>query len=353
MGSDDAVFDSAPSRTSLKEKVREFQSHTGSSSRQSSPPPAASDNRRDRRDSTDIPRVDPTTYFRLPDVMVCDTTDSLHAFSNDGTGSARSWQADIAGKAWYFIPASKMDYYGPGSQFVFGTFGDPHEPGPDKYAVKFRNPVTDADAAFQVQMDLKTEYNGGGQLKESSELVMLYVWKQIKAENARHKVLVILTDEAPWPIAEKRFADPLGIRTDGDVYTSDIIKGLKKAGWEIFVILKPYGEETSFSSYYSSRIYEAWRQYLPANRIIRLRDSTRVTDINLAIAATVTGRVDYFYEDLLAKQHDPTGRLEIEKIVPVYEALRDVHGVEVQERHPYPGMKMSGLGEGQPSESLL
>lgn len=339
-----------PSFQEVKDK---FDQHAGRSSRQTqSPLPSAS--RQQTTFGTNSQAHESRPHEdALPLEIVCTNKDGVLVFCNDGTGSARNWLAPVCAKAPYMIPEVLAEYLGSTGEFIFGTFGDMRPSYPDDFAVKFRLPVKTSDEAEKVIFDLKTEFDGGGQRMENSELAALYTLLQIKAVLAKLKVLIIVTDESPYPTAELNDAKKLGIKAHGDVPTKRIFEELKSQGWIVFIIQKPYSDSSNFEDAYSREVSSNWEMYVGKENVIKLRDRDRVTDIVFGVLAWINRKLDYFYEDLLGRQVDETGRPEIEKLIPVYESLRQLHGKEIQDKYPCPGWSDGGLGHGVKSQSLM
>jgi|GEM_PF-2719079 len=305
------------------------------------------------RDHVDPERQSESNKDALPPEIVSQTKDGLFVLSIDGTGSTLTWPAAIFAKMPYTMGEIQTEFLGSTSEVLLGVFGDLRPRSNDAYAVRFRRPVRTAQEAREMLLELKVQFNGGGQYSENSELVAEYVLLQVKAPQATRKVLTIFTDESPYSVAEHEDAKKLGIRAKGDMRTATIFDLLKKDGWDIYIILKPYGDNTTVTDSISRQVYASWEALVGADHIAQLKEKDRMNDVLFGILAQTSGKVDYFYTELLARQVDGAGKPEIEKLIPVYDALEQINGVEAQERHPCPGRPAKGLGRGKKSAPLM
>lgn len=277
---------------------------------------------------------------------------AIAIFWCDVSGSTNKAPNVFFAKVPYYDHEARTEYLGEGCETMFGAVGDISYPEPDKYPLQAR-PFVSGTAMAEAIKELIIEGGGGGQSMESYQLAALYTQRCITAPNATTKVVIFFGDESPYPEATVDQAGQLGIELESNTPTSMIFAALKEDGYQIFFIQKAYGDERMSSST-SRRVYMNWVRLLSTDHVAQLEDTDRVIDVVFGILAQVTDKVDYFYQEIWGRQKDAkTGRPEVEKLVPVFKALRPIHGT-AQLRQDGPGLPLPGdLEHGPKSRPLI
>lgn len=148
------------------------------------------------------------------------------------------------------------------------------------------------------------EGGGGGQAKESYELVMYFYARNCDMKNAETPFLIITGDEG---FRENLFAADLQAKFGGaheNVNSQTIFDELKtKFKGNVFLIHRYY----SSSPDEDSRIVIQWENALGKENVIRLSDDSAIADTMLGLIAIVTGSrtLDEYLEDMKNREQTP------------------------------------------------
>lgn len=285
---------------------------------------------------------------------------ALFAYLGDVTGSMGDSPKDCFAKAEYLQHEIRTEYMGQDTDMLYGAFGDGSPPEPDKYPLQFRHPLKVTLGSEKVRKEIieliTTEQGGGGQHKENSELALLYLLRNVSAPNAKLKICVVVTDEAPYDKANKTLARDIAFVTlKSNKPTAEIIEELIEDGWKIYVIQRPYGRRCGNTmDHDTALINEEWTR-LVGDNIAYLPDINRIVDVIFGILGDATDRYDYFMEEIVERQLKDNGGQA--KIDAAFKALRKIHARHQQEA----GDQTQGSGssklhvklEGKPGKKLL
>jgi hypothetical protein len=293
--------------------------------------------------------------------MIKSTRRFLFALIGDVTGSMGDAPGVYFSKYPYLLHEISTEYMGEDTDMLFGAFGDGNPPGPDEYPLQFR-------PLFQVTLDkteakkrilelITTEHGGGGQTKENSELAALYLLRNVSAPNAEKKVCIIITDESPYDYADKVLARQVAFVDLGqNMQTEDVFAELKKEGWDIYVIQRPYDNGCNETmDLVTARVHAKWASLLGDDYVAYLPDINRVVDVSFGILGDATDKYDYFMREIVDRQlKDDGGQIKIDA---TYKALRGIHlkhlrGDEKKEKNPG-ASKIHKKLDGKPGKKLL
>jgi len=255
-----------------------------------------------------------STTSRAPLIIVCDET-----------GSMGEWPTTIFSKLPYLYNEAHDAYLGPDVEISFGAFGD--ATCGEEYAVQAR-PFADKDDVKKRLTELIIEGGGGGQIMESSELVALYYARNCECPNAEKPIYIFITDEYCWdPISEDR-AEQMGVSIRGSITAKEVFAELNRK-FSVYLIQKPYGDETSEKGHTTSQVRKKWLQHFDESHIALLADPTRVVDVIFGILAAESGKLAYFKKELEERQlKDADGAAKVDA---VYKALHTIHTLAAPE----------------------
>lgn len=268
----------------------------------------------------------------------------------DETGSMDEWPKTMFSKLPY-LELEAQEYLGKDMEISWCAFGDAHN-GED-YPVQAR-PFTKGTDLKPRLMEIVLEKQGGGQLHETSELIALYLAHNVEMPNAIRPIAVLITDEKPWESVSVDMAEEFAyVKTEKTMTAKQIFDALK-AKFAFYVVLKPYNVGSGDDDPTNKEVYNTWAKLVGSDHIAALPDPNRVVDTIFGILAKETGRIEYFRDELEARQlPDKGGRTKVET---VYKSLKTVHAL------PNPGdvgksseghSKTRGLGGGKPTKSLM
>lgn len=272
------------------------------------------------------------------------------AFITDQTGSMGEWPAVMFSKLPY-LELEAQEYLGEDMEVAWCAFGD--VPNGEEYPVQAR-PFTKGTDLKTKLMELVIEGKGGGQIRESSEMIALYLAHNVEMPNAIRPIAIFTTDEKPWEMVSPDMAKEYAyVGIEKSMSAKEIFDALS-AKFSVYVILKPYNIGAGDDDATNRDIHKTWVDILGADRIAALPDPNRVVDVIFGILAKETGRIGYFRDELEQRQlPDKDGK---KKVDTVYKSLKTVHAL------PKPGdtgkstsghSKTSGIGSGKPTKPLM
>jgi len=256
----------------------------------------------------------------VPDKLETKSTCPL-VIACDVTGSMGEWPATIFSKLPYLDHEARTEYLGEDTEISFAAVGDAFA---DQYPLQAR-PFDKGTAMKKRLTELVIEGNGGGSTEESYELAALYYARRTTMPNANRPVMIFIGDESPYSSVSPELAKRLaGVSLQSTLSTEDIFRELKQR-FEVYLIQKPYGHSTFNSNDGTTRrVHNDWAKLLGEDHIAQLPEAGRVVDVIFGILAQVAGRVDYFREELEARQlPDKGGKAKVDT---VYKSLATVHG---------------------------
>ncbi len=251
----------------------------------------------------------------------------------DETGSMLEWPKVMFSKLPY-LEIEGQEYLGKGMEICWAAHGDANYR--ELYPVQAR-PFTKGTALKDRLMEIVIEKGGGAGGEESSELIALYLARNVETPKAIRKPIVIfIGDERPYrritPAMAKKYAH---VTLQADISTQDVFAELREK-FSVYIIRKPYeevvGDRLHATDIESNRI---WAELVGGtDRVAFLPAPERVVDVIFGILAKEVGRVEYFREELEQRQLPDKGGKA--KVATVYRALDTVHKL--------PGPRGSGSG---------
>jgi len=293
--------------------------------------------------------------------MIKSTRRFLFALIGDVTGSMGDAPGVYFSKYPYLLHEISTEYMGEDTDLLFGAFGDGNPPNPDEYPLQFRplfQVTLEKDKAKKKILELiTTEGGGGGQTMENSELAALYLLRNVSAPKAEKKVCIIITDEEPYDYADKVLARRFAfVNLNQDMPTQDIFEELKKDGWDVYVIQRPYSNGCSEKmDYTTAKVHRKWVSLLGDDHVAYLPDINRVVDVSFGILGDATDKYDYFMQEIMDRQLKDTGGQK--KIDATYKALRAIHLKHLEDNKKKKAdpsaSKMHKKIDGKPGKKLL
>lgn len=232
----------------------------------------------------------------------------------DVTGSMGSWPATIFSKLPYLELEGK-EYLGQDMEIGFGAVGDAFS---DEYPLQVRPFSKGLDLKEQLAQ-LVIEGGGGGQYRESYELAALYSLRNFRMPRAINPILIIIGDEGFYDTINKSDGEEHArVLLERRMDTSDLFAELMTK-FSVYLIRKPYNNTGSDEmSSLDKTITSQWESVLGADRICVLPSADRVVDVIFGILARETGRIDYFRDEITARQRP-------EQVDTVMKSLATVH----------------------------
>ncbi len=284
------------------------------------------------------------------------TTESKHplVIDTDFTGSMSGWDATIFSKLPYLEYEIKKEYLGEDAEISFGAICDTK----DTYPLQIRSFAKGAD--MKTTMEELVHAGGGsgpGHHCEAHALAALYRIHNTNMPNRVSKPpYIIITYEMPYGLVTQEEAQSHGKVTIEKSFTADNIFRELRGMYSVYVILKPYFSESLVGDKLppdTEEIFNRWKSLIGADHMALLPDPNRVVDVIFGILAKETNRVEYFRQELEARQlPDMGGR---EKVDTVYRSLRTVHALPAPGAEPFAGghSTTKGMGGGTPRKSLM
>lgn len=256
-----------------------------------------------------------TTHKDLVPETIQVSAEYLLAFMQDLTGSMGEWPGTFFSKCPYLEYEAKV-YLGSNLQFLFTAIEDA---GYDKYPAQITQPAQGAEIKDSLTKLVHERGCGGGNGRESHELLALYFARKVFMPNLKHKpILILLTDEAPYKEVRKDWVKKyLNIDIRANIETKKIFEELKRK-FNVYLIKKPYQHSmVDAMTATDRRIYEEWVDLLGEEKIALLADSNRAVDIVFAILACETDRVEYCIKEFEQRQGQDSDYAEKRRIFDI------------------------------------
>lgn len=225
----------------------------------------------------------------IQDNIATDATSALIVVT-DVTGSMDDWPGAIFGK----LPLLDMEgqnYLGADGEISFWAVGDAYS---DKYPLQTTN-FANRQALTDSLKQLIIEKGGGGQAMETYELAALYALHNVETPEVIGKpVIVFIADESPYANISVDIAKAAKVTLEREVTTEQVFEDLMKR-YEVFLIYKEYDSSHSTK--------KRWVELIGSDRIAILNQAERVVDVLFGLLARVTGREEYFEEELKGRQN--------------------------------------------------
>lgn len=129
---------------------------------------------------------------------------------------------------------------------------------------------------------LVLEGNGGGQRKESYELMAYYLYKNTKFAPGSKPIIFFIGDEMPYPTVNKAQAEEFGIEClEGGIEPFGLLR--EKADDNVFMLLNKYCGRR-----FESDITSRWQKLLAPEHVIKIREEKSIVDLMLGIISMVS-----------------------------------------------------------------
>lgn len=235
----------------------------------------------------------------------------------DQTGSMLTWPATFRSKAPYVSHEIRTEYLDPDSDISVMAFGDARNH--ERFPVQARE-FTRGEAALTEKLkELVYVKQGGGSAHETSELVALYICRNVRTPNVVMKPLVIfITDEMPYDSVTPKMAKKAArVKIDQTILTNAIFSELRRK-CEVYVILKTYQQANK-----RQEIFNRWAELVGEDHIAVMPDAPRIeercVDVTFGILGHYSNKVAYFRSEIEERQTP-------QQVAVVYEALRPIIG---------------------------
>lgn len=251
---------------------------------------------------------------KVPEELSTDA-EFVIGFGFDGSGSMGKWPSVIYGKLPFFTHEVKC-YAGEDTAISFGLFVDLRMK--DSYPVQFTQftKVTSRDVERRLEELVIDEDTGGGNMHESSELLLLKYARGVRAPKALRKVLILITDEKPYPDVLRSDAEYVKVDLPGNLDTEKLMQEIH-ANWSLYLILKPY--DGSFEHPKARDVLKTWKKYVPDSRISLLDNENDVMNTVLGLLAHEVDMVEEFRAEIQQRQADNP-----KSIATVYRSLENI-----------------------------
>lgn len=194
----------------------------------------------------------------------------------DGTGSMGNDAYIIYDKMPMFYGQILMQGYLEDPAISFGVVGDAYSDQAPIQVCDFEQ-GTELDGWLQ---KLWIEHNGGGQSRESYDLMAYYYANHCKLENSVLPFFFFIGDEGYYPQTEGKF---ISNHIVGKAKTVDAKESFKRLNqmFNVFLIHKPYATD-------DDKILDQWATVVNRERILVMEDSKAIVDVMLGAIAILS-----------------------------------------------------------------
>lgn len=238
----------------------------------------------------------------------------------DVTGSMRGWPDTIFSKLPYLDHEVRTEYLGEDAEISFGAISDTG----DSYPLQIQ--------PFSRRTDMKdclsklVVTNGGsgpGNCCEAYAVAALYDCNNVRfPPKARKPPYIIIGDEMPYDVVTRSDAQNYAkVEMEESRRTADAIFKELMRYYSVYLVLKPYFNETLSGDRLEGQtriVYDRWAGIIGAERIALLPEADRVVDVIFGLLAKEVDKVDYFKEEIEARQRP-------DQVATVYKSLETVH----------------------------
>jgi len=284
------------------------------------------------------------------------STDSTHPLiiDTDFTGSMNGWDATIFSKLPYLDHEMRTEYLSEDAEVSVGAIADTG----DDYPLQIRPFAKGAE--LKKRMEELVHASGGsgpGSYCEAHGLAALYRLHNTHTPKAIIKpIYLIITDEMPYQrVSVDEAKDLAKVAIEHPANIEKVFEELVDR-YALYVVLKPYNSgdlSGDTLSGVTKQVHAAWEKLLGADHIALLPDPNRVVDVIFGILAKESGRIEYFRQELEARQlPDQGGKAKVET---VYKSLKTVHALpkpDANKNGSSSHSKTRGVGSGTPTKRL-
>ncbi|MHA1148854.1 MAG: hypothetical protein ACTSR8_11510 [Promethearchaeota archaeon] len=237
----------------------------------------------------------------------------------DVTGSMRTLPAlffeklcILYNEVLFFLPEELKDSF----EISFAAIGDAYT---DQAPIQ----ITDFAKGFELDKNIKTLYpegGGGGQARETYELIAYYYLKRCEIPEALKTVrpmLIIIGDEGYYSkVNRSHIKTYIGDPPRTDLISYEVFEELRKK-FDVYILRIEYSNSDE-----EKAINQLWVETLGKERVIMMRDPRRVVDTILGLIAANVDTFDQFKERIEIRQTP-------EQVKEVYSTL---NGLKMQNK---------------------
>lgn len=223
----------------------------------------------------------------------------------DVTGSMQHWPAEIFDRLPLLYQT--LSQYREDVEVSFVALGD-------ATCDRFPLQVTDFRRGIDLEETLKALYGeggGGGQARESYELLAYSLLYRAQAPEANRPFLIIYGDEGFYDqVNPGQVRALIGDDLKEPLDSRRLWRAVAEA-WNVYHLRKPYGGQQE------AQIRAQWQEVLGPERVVLLDDEQRAVDLALGLIARSWGHYDDFERNMSARQSD-------DKVAALAERVRSI-----------------------------
>lgn len=171
----------------------------------------------------------------------------------------------------------------------------------DDYPIQIGSPAKGLEIDSWMEK-LVLESGGGGQEKESYELMAHYLLNNTEFESDAKPIVFFIADEKPYDKVKPSEANEIGIPIEGPYDPWPELN--KKFGDNVFVMLNKY-----CGSRFQEHITNKWKEILPPEHTLRIPEEKAIVDLMLGVLAIQKQDLDIYALDM-KNRGQTQGRIE-------------------------------------------
>jgi hypothetical protein len=248
------------------------------------------------------------TKAEFPIVIAVDVTGSMRTLP----GLIFEKLCILYNEILYFMPKSLKKSF----EISFAAIGDAYT---DAYPIQ----ITDFAKGKDLDNNIKSLYpegGGGGQARETYELLAYYYLNKCKMPNTLNKprpIFIYIGDEGYYNrVNRAHIKEYIGSPPETDLISTEVFEDLRKI-FDVYMLRIEYRDAEE-----EKNIHEKWQEALGRERVIKLAEPKRVVDTILGIVAASLDQFNGFKERIEIRQTP-------EQVKEVYSTL---HGLRMEEK---------------------
>ena len=160
----------------------------------------------------------------------------------------------------------------------------------DDYPIQIGTPAKGIEIDSWIEK-LVLESRGGGQSKESYELMAHYLLNSCEFKQDAKPILFFIGDEAPYPNVNIKQASEIGLPIEKEYSPWDALN--RKFGNSVYLMLNKYCGRN-----FDSEITNAWERVLCKENIINIHEEKGIVDLMLGVIALKKEELDSYIIDM-------------------------------------------------------
>lgn len=249
----------------------------------------------------------------------------------DVTGSMRHWPGTIFEKLCVLYNEALVampEEYKESFEISFVAVGDAYT---DFYPIQ----VTDFDKEVALDENIKKlfpEGNGGGQTRETYELVAYYYARHCEMPNAEPRakpLFFYICDEGYYSNVKKDHVEKyFGDEIEEDIPSEDVFDELMEK-FRVYALRIAYSRNArQVAEHDEARISKDWKNMIGPENVILMDHPERVVDVILGLIAGHLGEVNAFAERIELRQTPEQVRQVYDTLQPAVQGVIDRLGVD-------------------------